>query len=100
MILLLKELGKARGLDHGVGHPPTACRPCHSTAAPEARRMRGLRRNAERSHMAETVSEAHDRFPRFSQKICAVMIDAPGLLRIGGAAYFVLADPPNLPCTA
>jgi hypothetical protein len=51
--------------------------------------MRGLRRNAERSHMAETVSEAHDRFPRFSQKICAVMIDAPGLLRIGGAAYFV-----------
>jgi hypothetical protein len=89
MILLLKELGKARGLDHGVGHPPTACRPCHSTAAPEARRMRGLRRNAERSHMAETVSEAHDRFPQFSQKICAVMIDAPGLLRIGGAAYFV-----------
>jgi hypothetical protein len=39
--------------------------------------------------MAETVSEAHDRFPQFSQKICAVMIDAPGLLRIGGAAYFV-----------
>jgi len=38
--------------------------------------------------MAETVSEAHDRFPRFALEMSA-MIHAPGLLRIGGAAYFV-----------
>ena len=39
--------------------------------------------------MAETVSEAHDRSPRFSLEMQAAMIHAPGLLRIGGAAYFV-----------
>jgi hypothetical protein len=46
--------------------------------------------------MAETVSEAHDRFLRFIQERCAVIIDALGLRRIGGAAYFVWAYPPNL----
>jgi hypothetical protein len=46
--------------------------------------------------MAKTVSEAHDRLPRFTQERCAVIIYAPGLLRIGGAAYFVWAYPPNL----
>jgi hypothetical protein len=46
--------------------------------------------------MAKTVSEAHDRFPRFTQERCAFIIFAPGLLRIGGAAYFVWAYPPNL----
>ena len=45
--------------------------------------------------MAETVSEAHDFFPRFSQEKCAAMVHAPGLLHIGGAAYFVWAYPPN-----
>jgi len=45
--------------------------------------------------MAETVSEAHDLFPRFSQERCAVRVQAPDLLHIGGAAYFVWAYPPN-----
>ena len=45
--------------------------------------------------MVETVSEAHELFPRFSQERCIAMIQAPGLLHIGGAAYFVWAYPPN-----
>jgi len=45
--------------------------------------------------MAETVSEVYDLFPRFSQERCAVRVQAPGLLHIGGAAYFVWAYPPN-----
>ena len=45
--------------------------------------------------MVETVSEAHDLFPRFSQERCVAMIQAPGLLHIGGAAYFVWPHPPN-----
>ena len=47
--------------------PPAASGPRHSPAAPEAKRRRGLRRDAERSPMAETSSEAHARCPRFSQ---------------------------------
>ena len=50
--------------------------------------------------MAETVCKAHDRFPRFSQRICAAIVYAPGLLRIGGSAYLVWAGPPNVRCTA
>ena len=46
---------------------PTASGPRHSPAAPEAKRVRGLRRDAERSPMAETSSEAHARCSRFSQ---------------------------------
>jgi len=83
------------GLEHSVGHLSAASGQCHSTSAPEAKRMRGFRRDAERSHMAETDSEAHDLFPRFSQEKSAAMVHAPGLLHIGGSAYFVWADPPN-----
>jgi hypothetical protein len=50
--------------------------------------------------MAETVSEAHDLFPRFSEERSAAMVHAPGLLHIGGSAYFVWADPPTFGCTA
>jgi hypothetical protein len=39
--------------------------------------------------MAEIVSEAHDRFPRFALEMWATILHAPGLLRIGGSAYFV-----------
>jgi hypothetical protein len=50
--------------------------------------------------MAETVSEAHDLCPRFSQESSATMVHAPDLLRIGAAAYFVWAYLPNGgPCT-
>jgi hypothetical protein len=45
--------------------------------------------------MAETVSEAQDLFPRFSQERSATIVQAPGLLHIGGAACFVWAYPPN-----
>jgi hypothetical protein len=45
--------------------------------------------------MAETVSEAHDLFPQVSQERSAVMVHAPGLLHMGGAAYFVWAYPPD-----
>jgi hypothetical protein len=62
--------------------------------------VRGLRRDAERSPMAATVSKAHELCPRFSQKRCAGMVHAPGLLHIGEAAYFGWADPPNFGCTA
>ena len=82
-------------LDHGVGHPLAASGPRQSTSASEAKHVRGLRRDAERSHRAETVSEAHDLCPRFSQESSATMVHAPGLLRIGGAAYFVWAYLPN-----
>ena len=50
--------------------------------------------------MAETVSEAHDLFPRFSQERCTVTIHALGLLHIGGAAYCVWEYPPNFGRTA
>jgi hypothetical protein len=43
--------------------------------------------------MTETVSEAHDRFPRFSLEIGVTMIYAPGLLRIGGTAYVCIGGP-------
>jgi hypothetical protein len=39
--------------------------------------------------MAETVSETHDLFPRFSQKTNDVMVHALSLLHISEAAYFV-----------
>jgi len=48
------------------------------------------------SQMAETVSEAHALSARFSQERSNAKIHAPGLLRIGGSAYFVWADPPKL----
>ena len=62
--------------------------------------MRGLRRDAERAQIAETVSKTHALFPRFSQERGAVIIQAPGLLHIGRAASLVWADPPNGGCTA
>jgi hypothetical protein len=39
--------------------------------------------------MAETVSETHDLFLRFSHEKSDAMIYAPGFLHIGGTAYFV-----------
>jgi hypothetical protein len=39
--------------------------------------------------MAEMVSESHDLFPQFLQDKSALILHAPGLLRIGGYAYFV-----------
>ena len=86
------------GLDHGVGHPPAASGPRQNTSAPEAKRVQGFRRDAERSQMAETGSEAYNLFPRFSQERSAAMVHAPGLLHIGGSAYFVWADPPGGAC--
>ena len=68
---------------------PVASGSRHSTSAPEAKSVRGLRRDAERSQIAETVSETHDLFPRFSHEKSNAMIYDPGLLHIGGAAYFV-----------
>ena len=50
--------------------------------------------------MAETVSKAHDLYPRFSQERNGAIVHAPGLLHIGGSAYFVWADPPNGGCIA
>ena len=64
---------------HSVGHPPTASGPRHSTAASQARCRRTLRCDAARSHMAETVSEIHDRFPRFSHEMNDARAYAPGL---------------------
>src|SRR5262249_11242278 len=80
--------------------PPAASGLCYSTSAPEARRVRGLRRDAERAQIAETVSKAHALFPRSSQERGAAMIQAPGLLHIGGAAYFVWVDSPDGECIA
>jgi hypothetical protein len=77
-----------RDLDHGVSDSSGLSAGINTTA-PEERAYEDFRYHAERSHMAETVREAHDRFPRFSLEMCAAMIHAPGLLRIGGAAYFV-----------
>src|SRR5262245_55823169 len=91
--------GAVVGLDHGVGHPPAASGPRHRTATLEARRVRGRRREAERSPMAETVREAHERFPRFFQERCAAIVPAPGVRHIGGAAYCVWASPPTGACT-
>src|SRR5262249_53586779 len=79
---------------------PAAAGPRHSTSAPVAQRVRGFRHDAERVHMAETGSEAHELFPRFSQERSAAIVPALGLLYIGGAAYFVWAYPPNGGCTA
>jgi hypothetical protein len=89
-----------RGLDHGGGHPPAASGPCYRNSALEARRVRGLRRDAERAQIAETVSKVHALFLRFSQERGAVIIQAPGLLYISRAAYFLWAVPPNGGCTA
>jgi len=51
--------------------------------------VRGLRREAETSPMAETAHETQALCPRFSHGTSPVRIHAPGLLRIGGAAYFL-----------
>ena len=51
--------------------------------------MRGLRRDAEGAQMAETVSETHALFLRFSHEKSDARIYDPGLLHIGGSAYFV-----------
>ena len=45
--------------------------------------------------MAETGSEAHDSLPLILPGRSAAMVHAPGLLHIGGSAYFVWADPLN-----
>jgi len=50
--------------------------------------------------MAETVRKAHERFPQGSLECSAAIMSAPGLLDIGGAAYFVWAAPPNRRYTA
>ena len=47
------------GLDHGVGHPWLPLGPRRSTAAPQARGVQRLSRDAEGSQGAETVSEAY-----------------------------------------
>jgi hypothetical protein len=39
--------------------------------------------------MAEMVNETHDLFLRFSHEKSDAIVYAPGLLHIGGAAYFV-----------
>jgi len=39
--------------------------------------------------MAEMVNETHDLFLRFSHEKNDAIVYAPGLLYIGGAAYFV-----------
>src|SRR5262249_11902371 len=45
--------------------------------------------------MAETVNEAHNLFPWFSQEMSIAMVHAPGLLHIGGAAHFLWGYPPH-----
>ena len=57
--------------------------------------MQGLQREAERSHRVATGSEAPALLPQFSQERSTAMVHAPGLLHIGGSAYFVWASPPN-----
>jgi len=89
------------GFDHGVGHPPPASSPRHSTWASETKHLQELRRDAERSQMAETVSETHDLFPRFSQETSDVIVHAPPppshqwgrLFRIGGSAQLQVNCP-------
>ena len=39
--------------------------------------------------MAGAISETHNLFPRFSHEKSNAMIYTPGLLHIGGTAYFV-----------
>jgi hypothetical protein len=75
---------------------PATSAPCHSTAAREASSLRGLRREAEGSHVAETVSEAHALPPRLSHRRREGRIPALGCGHIGGTAYCVWALPPNV----
>jgi hypothetical protein len=56
--------------------------------------MRGLRRDAEGSHVAEMVSEAQDLPPRFWHSESEIRIHARGRFHIGGAAYCLWALPP------
>src|SRR5215831_2698231 len=42
-----------------------------------------------------TGGKAHDHCLRFSQEWDSIMVPTPGLLHIGGAAYFIWADPPT-----
>src|SRR5215510_2558694 len=90
----------ADGLAHGVGHPSIASAPRHSMATPQARRMRGLRRDAERAPVAETVSEAHHLPLGFHMARSEIRIHALGRVHIGGTAYFLWALPPNVGATA
>jgi hypothetical protein len=77
-----------------------ASAPRHSTVALGARSLRGRRRDAEGSQVAETVSEAHDLPLRFSHGRHDGRIHALGCCHIGEAAYFVWALPPNIGGTA
>src|SRR5262249_46858053 len=77
-----------------------ASAPRHSTTALEARSLRGLRRDAEGSQVAETVSEAHDLPPRFSHGRRDERIHALGHCHIGGTAHVVWALPPKVVGTA
>jgi len=66
--------GELLGLDHGVGYR-AASGPRHRTAAPEARRVRGRRRDAERSQTVETISATQHLFSRF----CPLVDPLPAL---------------------
>src|SRR5262249_8942361 len=79
---------------------PAASAPRHSTSALEARSMRGLQRDAEGSHVAETVSEANALPLGFRMVRSDVRIHSPGRFRIGEVAYCVWAFPPNVGGTA
>jgi hypothetical protein len=62
--------------------------------------MRGLRRDAEGSQVAETVGEAHALPFGFRMVRSAVRIHALGRFHIGAVAYCVWAFPPNVGGTA
>src|SRR5215510_13313370 len=90
----------ADGLAHGVGHTSAASAPRHSTATPQARSMRGLRRDAEGAPVAETVSEAQPLPLGFRIARSEIRIHALGRVHIGGTAYFLWALTPNVGATA
>src|SRR5215510_11021030 len=75
---------------------PAASAPRHSTAALEARSLRGLRRDAEGSQGAETVSEAHHLLPRCSHGRGDRRIHTLGRCHIGVGAYSVWTLPPKV----
>src|SRR5262249_24800802 len=69
---------------------PTPFAPRDSTSVLEARSLRGLRRDAEGSHVAETIGEAHALPPRFSHGRRDRRIHAVGCCHIGGVAHICM----------
>src|SRR5262245_27171742 len=69
---------------------PTPFAPRHSTSVLEARSLRGLRRDAEGSQVAETIGEAHALPPRFSHGRRDRRIHAVGCCHIGGVAHICM----------